>query len=340
MKMGYGEENLSIKMRMYTDNDDYCCQWMQNLIDAGELSNGTVINQDIRNLTPGDLAGHDQIHFFAGIGGWPLALKLAGWPEDWPIWTGSCPCQPWSVAGRGRGKEDERHLWPFWFPLIRECRPPVVVGEQVESPSARSWLDAVSADLETLGYTVGAADLCAAGVDAPHLRQRLYWLAIASCIRCKGSPESDDTTGGTRGQARRDSEACHVGHTNGRGGKGNPGTICRQEDWSSMRKIIDGVGSTGATCGFWRHAEWIFCRDGKYRAVEPGSFPLAHGLPRGMGSLRPWTRELADVAGADVRGLKEAGKNRVGRIRGYGNAIVPRLAAEFLKTVMEILNEK
>ena len=93
------------------------------------------------------------------------------------MWTGSCPCQPFSVAGKGKGTDDERHLWPALFRLIRECRPSIVFGEQVTSKAGREWFAGVRADLEGVGYGAAAADLCAAGVGAPHIRQRLYWVA-------------------------------------------------------------------------------------------------------------------------------------------------------------------
>src|SRR5262249_32123158 len=116
-------------------------------------------------------------HFFAGIGGWPCALRLAGWPDERPVWTGSCPCQPFSAAGERAGADDPRHLWPVWRALIPASQPATIFGEQVASHLGRDWLAAVRTDLEAMGYAVGAADLCAAGVGAPHIRQRLFWVA-------------------------------------------------------------------------------------------------------------------------------------------------------------------
>src|SRR5690606_40978082 len=66
------------------------------------------------------------------------------------------------------------------LPIFDQCRPPIIFGEQVASKDGRLWLTGVRSDLEALGYAVGAADLCAAGVGAPHIRQRLYWLADAN----------------------------------------------------------------------------------------------------------------------------------------------------------------
>jgi len=282
-------------MILYIDIDPFCCKWMENLIEAGQLPDGIVFRFDVREINPICLNEIDQVHFFAGIGGWAYALELAGWPRDWPVWTGSCPCQPWSVAGRGKREDDERHIWPAWFKIIRECKPPIIFGEQVASPAGRAWLDIVSADLESAGYAVGSANLCACGVGAPHLRQRLYWVAVSGSI---GQERCSDAKSETR---------------------------------SKPRSFL---------CGnhyFWEDKEWLPGYDGRFRQVEPGSFPMAHGLPRGLGRLRPWERQLADVAGADVRSLKAAGRNRVGRLRGYGNAIVPQLAAEFIRAVMEII---
>ena len=150
----------------YNENEPKAAAWLRALIAAGHITPGDVDERSITDVQPSDLVGFTQCHFFAGIGGWSYALRLAGWPDDRPIWTGSCPCQPFSGAGQGGGHTDARHLWPEFFRLIQKCRPPVVAGEQVASRLGRYWLAAVRADLETLGYAVGAADLCAASVGA------------------------------------------------------------------------------------------------------------------------------------------------------------------------------
>ena len=161
----------------YNEIDAHAARWLRNLIDAGAIPAGDVDTRSIEDIAPNDLRGYTHCHFFAGIGGWPLALALAGWPASRPVWTGSCPCQPFSAAGRGAGFEDERHLWPAWFHLIRECQPGAVFGEQVAAAIGHEWLDLVQADMEGQGYRVGAAVLGAHSVGAPHRRQRLYWVA-------------------------------------------------------------------------------------------------------------------------------------------------------------------
>jgi DNA (cytosine-5)-methyltransferase 1 len=164
----------------YNEIDPYAAQWLRNLIDGGHIAPGDVDERSIVDVRADDLRGYVQCHFFAGLGGWPHAFRLAGWPDDRPGWTGSCPCQPLSSAGHRKGHADERHLWPAFYGLISECAPPIVFGEQVASADGREWFAGVRADLEALGYACGAADLCAAGVGAPHIRQRLFWLADAN----------------------------------------------------------------------------------------------------------------------------------------------------------------
>ncbi len=165
---------------IYNEIEPYASRWLDNLIGAGHIAPGRVDTRSIVELQPDDVRAASQFHAFAGIGVWSHALKLAGWPEDARVWTGSCPCQPFSVAGLGRGVADERHLWPEWFRLIRECRPPVVFGEQVAGPAGLDWFDAVSTDLEGVGYAVAAACLPACGVGAPHRRERIIFVAHAN----------------------------------------------------------------------------------------------------------------------------------------------------------------
>jgi DNA (cytosine-5)-methyltransferase 1 len=139
----------------YNEHDPAACGWLRELMDKGLIPEGDIDERSIADVQPDDLRRYAQCHFFAGIGGWPLALRLAG-AQDLECWTGSCPCQPFSAGGKRRGTEDERHLWPVWEPLIRECRPPIVLGEQVEDAVAHGWLDLVSSGLEAAGYACGA----------------------------------------------------------------------------------------------------------------------------------------------------------------------------------------
>jgi DNA (cytosine-5)-methyltransferase 1 len=170
----------------YNENDKVAAAWLRALIALGEIPPGEVDERSIVAVRADDLRGFEQCHFFAGIGGWPLALRMAGWRDDRRVWTGSCPCQPFSGAGKRTGTADERHLWPEWRRLIADGRPAKLFGEQVASAAGRDWLAALRADLEGLGYAVGAADLCAAGIGAPQIRQRLYWMANADDAGLQG----------------------------------------------------------------------------------------------------------------------------------------------------------
>lgn len=161
----------------YNEIDPYAAQWLRNLIAVGHIPEGDVDERSIADVRPDDIRGYVQCHFFAGIGGWPHALRLAGWADSRPVWTGSCPCQPFSVGGEGKGSGDARHLWPEFRRLIAECRPAIVFGEQVESPLAWAWLANVRADMEAEGYALGAASLCSPGVGGPHIRQRIYFVS-------------------------------------------------------------------------------------------------------------------------------------------------------------------
>src|SRR6185503_19543469 len=144
-------------MHYFNEFDPHAAAWLRELMADGLIPKGEVDERSITEVEPADLKGFVQVHLFGGIGGWSLALRLAGWPDDRPCWTGSCPCQPYSAAGKRRGNADERNLWPHMFRLIRECRPPVVFGEQVEAAIRFGWLDEVASDLKSAGYETGSA---------------------------------------------------------------------------------------------------------------------------------------------------------------------------------------
>lgn len=159
----------------YNEIDSYCAEWLRNLMREKLIPEGDVDERSIADVDPADLLGFTTCHFFAGLGGWAYALRLAGWPDDRPVWTGSCPCQPFSAAGKRKGFADERHLWPFFCNLIRERRPAIVFGEQVASAS--QWLRLVRSDLETLEYAVGTMPIQAASAGAFHPRERFFFVA-------------------------------------------------------------------------------------------------------------------------------------------------------------------
>jgi site-specific DNA-cytosine methylase len=163
----------------YNDVDPYVAKWTRNLIEAGHLAPGVVDERSIRDLKPADVASYRQCHFFSGIGVWSRVLRDAGWPDDAHVWSGSCPCTPFSSAGRKRGFSDEQHLWPEWYRLIAACRPALFVGEQVSSKDGLAWLDAVRVDLEAADYAFRVLDIPAACAGAPHARHRLYFVAYA-----------------------------------------------------------------------------------------------------------------------------------------------------------------
>lgn len=288
-------------MNYYNEHDPKAAAWLRELITQGHIPAGDVDTRSITEVSADEIAHYTQCHFFAGIGGWSLALELAGWPPSRPVWTGSCPCQPFSGAGEGKGASDDRHLWPVFRRLIAKLHPERVFGEQVAQAIGFNWLDGVSADLEADGYAVGAAVLGAHSVGAPHIRQRLFWVADSTGGRC----EQRDTRQRAIPIACANGATCGMGDTErerleGLAGNGNgrnqPGRIGTEPN-----------GYASAT-GAWSRFELANCRDGKARRFEPESFPLADGLP-----------------------------GRVGLLRGFGNAIVPQTAAEFIMACDEIL---
>ncbi|MGM8392753.1 DNA cytosine methyltransferase [Enterobacter hormaechei] len=316
----------------YNEIDAFAAQWLRNLIAGGHIAPGEVDERSIEDVTPDDLRGFTQCHFFAGIGVWSHSLRLAGWPDDKPVWTGSCPCQPFSAAGKGDGFADERHLWPHFFHLISERRPEHVFGEQVAAGNANAWFDLVQADLEGMEYAFGLVPFTSASIGAPHIRERAYWVANSGGERFNRidsllqRQESGRVTKSVL-EASRDRNAGSVANTNGE--------RSQRERENSNQKRWEGpdVRQTGLRCGtgfsstlevngFWRDADWLLCRDGKWRPVEPGTFPLVDGAAARLGRVESGVARVAS-------------SNRVGRLKGYGNAINAQAATEFIRAYME-----
>lgn len=287
----------------YNEIDPRAAAWLRELISEKHIAPGIVDERSITEITANDLKGFKQCHFFAGIGGWSYALRLANWPDDREVWTGSCPCQPFSIATQGKGIKDERHLWPAFRWLIAQSRPKKLFGEQVVSEDGRQWLSGVSSDLEAMGYYTGASDLCSAGVHSPNIRQRIYWVADTEGERRieRDLCRTDETQGPLQ-SIKLDSSHSRVvnpecARLERQPGHGENGDKSRRDIAQTPRSI-----SPTSAVGYWDKFDILGCLDGKARRIEPGSFPLAHGIPE-----------------------------RVGLLRGYGNAINPYVAKIFIE---------
>ncbi len=329
----------------YNEIDPKAAAWLRELIKQGHIAPGDVDERSIVDVKAKDISGYTQCHFFAGIGVWSHALRQAGWDDSKEVWTASCPCQPFSSAGQGKGVKDERHLFPVLSKLIEVRKPGIIFGEQVSGKAGLAWFDDVQNAMEEIGYATGSVTFPACSVGSPHLRQRQYWMAKrlesdTPCLGWRGGSDGD-TAGESRAlQTQRLCASGGMGYTSvGRqwGGKQQDGIRNQRTDRTTgdsnplannkgterqqpnnTRAGRDGLAdsssiqpTTGHSCptnGLWRDVDWLYCRDGKWRPVEPGTFPLAHGATE-----------------------------RVGRLRGYGNAIVAEQAVIFIETAMEIL---
>jgi DNA (cytosine-5)-methyltransferase 1 len=345
----------------YNEIDPFAAQWIRNLMAEGWITKGDVDERSIEDVQPNDLTGYDRLHFFAGVAVWDYALNQAGWGRG-EIWTGSCPCQPFSAAGKGAGFDDQRHLWPAFHHLIQECKPAIVLGEQVASKDADPWIDLVQADLEAMGYGFGAIPFPSASVGAPHIRDRLYWAADSAGAGSQGGRSVRGARPGREGGATErggqdggladvhsdgcnqagqrvtqagndgsagDCAACGLADaTNERqyGRRASQTSNGRDAAWVEPERLCD-AGRSGPVNGFWSDADWLFCRDGKWRPVEPGTFPLVAGAAGGMGRVRA---DWHTPAG------KEGFGHRAGRLKGYGNAINAEAARVFIECVMGV----
>jgi len=354
----------------YNEFDKKKCAALKTLIEDGHISKGDIDDRPIKEVMPDDVRNYERCHFFAGIGLWDYALDLARWEKGRRVWTGSCPCQPFSIAGRQKGKKDDRHLWPEWFRLIEECQPSVIFGEQVKDAITKGWLDDVYQGLEENNYAVGSIVMPASAIGAPHRRERLWFVGYrdevrelqqersvqdqrervsdASSVGDSGRiTERHKKTGISRERKHSNAQAFGTKTRNGFtdtslvGNTKHNGYFASEVPESKKQAIqhdtqrkdstgkFEGASESGNVAypdssrpqryrGFeqeqiqerwereerhtWSSGVWINCPDEKQRLVEPRIPLLVNGYPE-----------------------------RVGVIHSAGDAIVPQLAAEFIK---------
>lgn len=245
----------------YNDCDPVATHVLRELIARNVIAPGDVDDRSIKEVRPDELRGYRQVHLFAGAGGWSLAARIVGWEDTQEIWTGSPLCQPFSCAGRQEGANDERHLWPHFYRLANTRRPSLIVGEQVAGATGRDWFDGVATDLEGIGYACRAFDIAACSVNAPHIRQRLYWVA---------------TTDGLLAHAAR---APRQSSPKRHGFEGKLDKGRSDSDKNSDRSSVS--GSTP-----WDGAEWRPGTDGNLRRAQPDLRLMVDGLPGCMDANR------------------------------------------------------
>lgn len=355
---------------LYNEIDPDAAHVLRALISEGVIAPGVVDTRSIKELTPDDVKGFTQVHFFAGGGLWSVAARLAGWPDHRPLWTGSCPCQPFSAAGKGGGVDDPRHLWPDFFRIIKAVRPPVVMGEQVSGALGYGWLDGVLTDLEGENYSGGALDIPACAVDAPHIRQRLYWIAMADADACGRAGRAEDAERGALGRTADERASGLMVNAPRLGrGEGRP-----EHDLRSGRPALAGADAQGVTLGdafgprlegHPRHgdggggrpgaagpvaaadgggldvADGDSVQQGAERGFRAGAFSEPSGDRRRNGSFWSDAEWLACHDGKarrtqpGLRLLVDGLPGRVGLWRIAGNAIVAPLAAEVIAAFLD-----
>lgn len=369
-----------VRRAFYNEIDPAACSVLRQVMADGVIAPGAINTRSIKDLKADDIADFTQAHFFAGGGLWSVAARLAGWPDDLPLWTGSCPCQPFSVAGKRAGRDDPRHLWPDFFRLIEACRPAVVVGEQVAGKAGRDWFDGVAADLEGAGYACRAVDIPACAVDAPHIRQRLYWVAVADSASARwlhaalsgirrqaqgarsrdGEPERRD---GDHGHRRDDAGPTADADGRGRDGRSTaassnaPGNL--GDALSARLERLDGDddGASGRPISGRPIAEADYRDDMADRSgdgweqgqlaaktARHGRIPsAAHGANGSFWTDAEWIichDGKARRTKPGIRLLVDGSPGRVGLWRIAGNAISPILAAEVLKALLDTMTEE
>ena len=285
---------------------------------------------------------------FSGIGGFDLAARWMGWDNvfhvEWNPWcrkvlehhfpnsesftdvkqfdgfawrgrvdiiSGGFPCQPYSAAGKRLGKDDERHLWPEMLRIIREVAPTYVVGENVRGLT--NWnggvvFEEVCADLEAAGYEVWTGILPAAGVGAPHRRDRIWWIAYhPDHYRTMRGSQKDACQGGAERLQERDA-------------------VQRSDEPSSLRDATDTDGNQRPEGRMHKARPNKAARHTRPCDARPDTWQNFPTQPPVCGGNDGIPRELDGITFSKWRNES---------IKAYGNAIVPQVAYQIFKAIQQ-----
>jgi len=315
---------------------------------------------------------------FSGIGGFDLAAEWMGWENIfhcewnefgkkvlnyyWPnaisydditktdfsihrgridILTGGFPCQPYSQAGKRLGKEDSRHLWPEMLRAIRQVRPTWVVGENVYG--LLNWseglvFDEVQTDLEKEGYTVQPYILPACGVNAPHGRKRIWFIAYAN-KRNDGRTSRENETKSRKKRVQQWNKIRKFNKSNkilrfisNSNGQSRKSKISRwkkhDKRWNQIRNIINTNGR-----------KWNVTNSNSGRRIQNNQKQQTRQFKQNIPSWGKFPTQTPICNGDD--GLSSQldsitfPKWRSESIKAGGNAIVPQVALQIFKTIVE-----
>jgi len=254
------------------------------------------------------------------------------------IITGGYPCQPFSVAGRKKGEEDPRHLWPEYFRLVKELRPTWVIGENV-SGHIKLGLDTVISDLESEDYAVRPFSISASSIGANHQRERVWIVANSRRPRGPWSELREENENETRkenaNQFKRSSSTSEINVANA--------DSERLEKWESIRKNFEQKQSTSIRTGSKNADVANAKRIGQQRqgqsfrsssAEKNSDGQTGWSYDGGQGAEGWWESE------PDVGRVAHGIPKRVDRLKSLGNSLVPQIPYYIGKTILEVMNGK
>lgn len=305
------------------------------------------------------------LDLFSGIGGFSLGLERAGmetigfveidpfcqsvlkmhWP-DVPVYDdiktlhaeefkirpdvicGGLPCQPFSVAGKQRGKKDDRYLWPEMLRVIKEFRPNWVIAENVVG-LINMGLDEVLLDLESEGYTTQSFVIPAAGLDGSHRRERVWVVGYAE----HDGSSASEVSGQLAGDAPEGSQGSQFSfELEGAGGSGNSQDVANAESLGLQMRSQSGDPESEGQEPEQQSARRSELLARALNEAQPGMGRKSDGLPKWLDGLEFINRPDR----GDTPRVTEEGTNRAARIKALGNAVVPQIPQVLGRAILEV----